>query len=91
LPLIAKAAFQEVTIRWRLPLIVIGHPYQPSRKDNPDYAEKRPAGDDEYQGDDAGRALRPGATLGATRMNYLSALRTHMNNGQGRARGHELI
>jgi hypothetical protein len=50
-----------------------------------------PSGDDEYQGDDAGHALGPGATLGATRMNYLSVLRTHMNNGQGRARGHELI
>ena len=24
-------------------------------------------------------------------MNYLSVLRTHMNNGQGRGRGHELI
>jgi hypothetical protein len=91
LPLITEAAFQEVSIRWRLLLIVIGHHYQPSRKDNPDYAEKRPAGDDEYQGDDAGRALWPGSTLGATRMNDLAVLRTQMNNGHERTRGHGLI
>jgi hypothetical protein len=75
LSLITEAAFQEVTIHRRLLLIVVGHHYQPSRKDNPGYAEKRPAGDDEYQGDDAGRSLR----LGATRMNDLAVLRTQMN------------
>ena len=33
----------------------------------------------------------PGATLGATRDERPLGLRTAMNNGQGRARGHELI
>ena len=36
-----------------------------------------------------GRAL--GATLGATRMNNLRMPRTHLDNRQRQARGHELI
>jgi len=34
---------------------------------------------------------RPGATLGATRMNNLLALRTCLDNRDRRARRHELI
>ena len=41
--------------------------------------------------DGARRHMRPGATLGATRTNDLPVLRTHLNSGQQRARGHELI
>jgi hypothetical protein len=54
-------------------------------------AEKWPAGDDEHQGDDAGLDVQPGAMLGATRTNDFPVLRTYMNDGQGRTRGHELI
>ena len=36
-------------------------------------------------------AVRPGATLGATRMNNLLAIRTRLDNRQRRARGHELV
>ena len=32
-----------------------------------------------------------GATLGATRTNNLGMLRTHVDKGEGQARGHELI
>lgn len=32
-----------------------------------------------------------GATLGATRMNNLGMLRTHVDNRERQARGHELI
>jgi hypothetical protein len=35
--------------------------------------------------------LGVGATLGATRMNNLGMLRTHMDNRERQARGHELI
>jgi hypothetical protein len=35
--------------------------------------------------------VRPGATLGATRTNDLPVLRTHVNSGQQRIRGHGLI
>ena len=35
--------------------------------------------------------VRPGATLGATRMYDLLVLRTYLNSGQQRGRGHGLI
>ena len=91
LPLIAETAFQVVAIHRRPPLIVTGHHYQPRRTDNPGYAGKRPTCDDEHQGDDAGHALRPGATLGATGANNLPRLRTYLNNERRRARGHGLM
>jgi hypothetical protein len=87
LPLIAEAALQVVAIHRRPLLIVVGHHYRPKRTDNPDYAEKRPADDDEHQGDDAGCALRPAATLGATRTNDRTVLRTHTDE-QGRVGVH---
>ena len=37
------------------------------------------------------RGARLGATLGATRMNNLGMLRTHVDNRERQARGHELI
>ena len=37
------------------------------------------------------RAVPPGATLGATRMNNLRMLRTRLYDRERQARGHELI
>jgi hypothetical protein len=37
------------------------------------------------------RGERPGATLGATRMNNLRMIRTRLDNRERRARGHELF
>ena len=39
----------------------------------------------------APQRVGPGATLGATRMNNLGMLRTHVDNRERQARGHELI
>ncbi len=38
-----------------------------------------------------GVVWQPGATLGATGANNLPGIRTNMNSGRGRARGHGLI
>jgi hypothetical protein len=38
-----------------------------------------------------GIVWQPGATLGATGANNLPGIRTNMNSGRGRARGHGLI
>ena len=47
---------------------------------------------DEDQGATVPRChVRPGATLGATGTNDLPILRTHVNSGQQRIRGHGLI